>query len=176
LKNINGSCKYCGRERISKKASERQIGENNHSWQGGITSLCEYLRNNIINWKKDSMKNCNYKCVITGEKFNVIHHLYSFNKISKEVLEETNLPIYKEINKYSDEQLEQLKKVNLELHYKYGLGICLSKKIHDLYHSLYGDNNTPQQFEEFVQRYYNGEFEEANNASFLFNNKEVAFI
>ncbi|EQB4340949.1 TPA: hypothetical protein ACXDAZ_002547 [Clostridium botulinum] len=47
-------CKMC-RDRNRK-------GEGHHNWKGGITSLNNYLRENSFkNWKKDSMKACDYK-------------------------------------------------------------------------------------------------------------------
>jgi len=105
------------------------------------------------------MFNCNYKCVITGKKFNAIHHLYSFNKILKETLEELVLPIHKEINDYTSKEMNLIKDIIIKKHNEYPLGVCLCKEIHNLYHKIYGKvDNTPEQFEEFKIRYNNGEF------------------
>lgn len=152
LMSVGRGCYYCGRDAIR--------GENNFQWKGGISPLNIYLRENINPWKKDSMANCNYKCVITGESFDDIHHLYSFNKIIEETLKQTKLPTYKNINEYTNNEIKLLEKTCLEIHYKYPLGVCLCKKVHDLYHHIYGFDNTPEQFEEFKERYNNGEFKE----------------
>ena len=144
-------CYYCG--------IEKRIGELNTEWKGGISSLNIYLREYITIWKKESMKNCNYLCVITGKKFNAIHHLYSFNKILKETLEELVLPIHKKINNYTNEEMNLIKDILIKKHSEYPLGVCLCKKVHNLYHKIYGKvDNTPEQFEEFKIRYNNGEF------------------
>jgi len=38
----------------------------------------------------------------------------------------------------------------IELHYKYGLGVCLCEKEHKLFHSIYGrKNNTKKQYDDF---------------------------
>ena len=40
---------------------------------------------------------------------------------------------------------------------KYPLGVCVSKDIHVLFHSLYGQyNNTPEQWYQFEKDYKNG--------------------
>ena len=161
LRSINGSCKYCGYESIGIKASKRQIGNNNHNWKGGITPIVNYLRDNIKQWKLDSMEYCNYKCIITGQSFNIIHHLYGFNNIVRETLNILNLDIYVNVNQYTEEELKLIKDKCLELHYKYGLGVCLCKEMHDLFHKNYGNgNNNIDQFLIFCQRYYNNEFKE----------------
>ena len=129
-------------------------------WKGGTSPIQQYFRKKIEPWKLDSMKQCNYKCVITGKSFNVIHHLYSFTSIITETLNNLNLPIYKEINKYSDDELNRIEEECLNLHYKYPLGVCLTNEIHKLFHKVYGTgNNIPSQFEDFKLRLKSGEFD-----------------
>jgi len=152
--------------------------ENNHGsdskhWNGGSSSLHPYLREFINEWKKDSMANSDYKCVITGDKFDAIHHVYSFNKILKEILRECKLPIYKEISMYTEEELNLLKETNINVHNKYPLGVCLRKDIHKLYHRLYGNNNTLEQFEEFRIRYNIGEFKDIIKTQQTANSKII---
>ena len=146
-------CHYCMVEYYS--------GENSRRWKGGITPLLHNLRNNIKQWKKDSIANCNYKCNITGKKFDIIHHLYSYTKIVRDTLEELNLPICEKIGDYNDNELKLILDKCLEIHYRYPLGVCLNKNIHNLFHKIYGKegNTTPEQFYEFRNRYYNGEFD-----------------
>lgn len=133
--------------------NRKRRGKNHPNWKGGISQLQEYLRTvAILPWKKDSIKANNYKCIITGNKFDAIHHLYSFDKILQETMEILNLPVHSEINKYTDNELRQIENLCLELHCKYGLGVCLCREEHKLFHSIYGyGNNTPEQFEEFKQ-------------------------
>lgn len=137
------TCSYC--------FSENKKGENSYLWKGGKTSTIDYLRKNINDWKLESMKNCDYKCVITGEPFDVIHHVYSFNKIVDEVMNELNIDYKKNIGDYTDDELNKIKNKCLELHFKYPLGVCLTESIHREYHSTYGFDNTPEQFEEFMK-------------------------
>ena len=56
-------------------------GENHPLWKGGLTLLHDMLRDCILEWKNKSMEHYNYRCVVTGQYFDVTHHLYSFNKI-----------------------------------------------------------------------------------------------
>ena len=38
----------------------------------------------------------------------------------------------------------------LELHYKYGLGVCVTSEVHDLFHDIFGKgNNTYEQWSNF---------------------------
>lgn len=148
-------------KRCDQCAIERRSGENNHLYDEGQTPLFIHLRDKLGQWKKDSMKDCNYKCVITGDSFDVIHHLYGFNMILKETMSILNLDYYDEIDKYNEETLKKIEDKCVELHYTYGLGVCLSEPIHKLFHSkdLYGiGDNTPEQFEEFKIRFKSGEF------------------
>jgi hypothetical protein len=79
--------------------------------------------------------------------------------ILKETLDNLNIPIYEEISKYDNETLEIIADECIRLHYKYGLGIVINNKLHDLFHKLYKKkNNTKEQFLEFITRLEDGEF------------------
>ena len=129
--------------------------ENHYCWKGGVTPLHEYLRRHLNEWKRASMKACNYKCDITGERFQVIHHLYNFSDIVKETLKEVKLD-YKEIGEYTKEELFLLVETCNKLHNKYGLGVCLTEDLHKEFHSIYGiENNTPKQYYDFKENKLN---------------------
>ena len=165
---IELECNYCGKKIFKKKSqiannnycsvecmgNDRKniySGENNSNWNGGITNISEYLRHSIKDWKLDTLKFYNYKCDITHNRKNlIVHHLYNFNLILKELFEITNIEIKQTINDYTDEELNILKEKCLELHYKYGLGVVLSEDIHKKFHSIYGKvHNTKEQYYEF---------------------------
>lgn len=132
-----------------KKCNKTIRLKNHYCWKGGVTPLHEYLRRHLNDWKKESMKFYNYRCDITGKKFEVIHHLYNFSDIVKETLQETKLS-YREIGDYTEEELKLLIKTCNDIHKKYGLGVCLSENLHKEFHSIYGsENNTPEQYYEF---------------------------
>ncbi len=124
--------------------------------ESSISKLNRRLRTVLYKWKKDSEKLCNKKCILTGSGDYQIHHLYSFDAIIKNILNELNLEIK---NIYSGEEFLKIKNKILEYH-EDNLGVCISSKLHTLFHKLYLKyNNTPEQFEEFKQRYYDGEFD-----------------
>ncbi|MBM6821039.1 hypothetical protein H6A19_17195, partial [Clostridium saudiense] len=78
------------------------------------------------------------------------HHLKSFSEIVDEMIKILNIPIYKTVGEYSEEELNQMEVLILELHYKYGLGVVITKELHDEFHKSYGyGDNTPEQFNEF---------------------------
>lgn len=145
-------CAMCGTLKMSR--------ENNPNWKGGASSIHNYLRGHIGQWKKDSMINSGYKCVVTGERFDDIHHLYSFNLIVDDVLKKLNIPMYNSVSDYTDEQIDDMiSHIKLQ-HDIHPLGICLTSEIHTLFHNEYGyGNNTPEQFEEFEARLEKGSFD-----------------
>jgi hypothetical protein len=139
----------CGCKKLERLKS--WVGENHPNWKG-TRSLTRYLRDRIQKWKDDSMKNCNYKCIISNQRFDVIHHLYPLYKIIDEIIQITKLPLYDEINKYTIDELSLAEKTCLELHYKYPLGVCLTRELHDEFHKIYSTSNfTPQDFYEFYK-------------------------
>ena len=153
LARNENNCHSCWYEATSGKTS-------NH-WKGGLTSISQHIRDKIIVWKSDSMKSCNYKCVLTGDRFDNVHHLQGFNLILKQVIEEIGFELKDNVGDYTEDELEILVNHVIATHYKYPLGVCLRRDVHILFHSLYGaGDNTPDQFYEFRDRYNNGEFEE----------------
>ena len=123
----------------------------------GYENMIKFFRGHIQDWKNDSMKNCNYQCVLTGSKDFEIHHLYSINMIAKEVLEQLekeNKLKTDDIESYTKEELDYILKIFLEKHNCYPLGICLRKDIHNLFHKIYGSGgNTEIQLKSFIKDY-----------------------
>lgn len=137
-----------------KCAIESNSGENHHGWKGGITSLTNYLRIQVSEWRGESFKKHKSKCDITGLKLrdNIIHHLFPFANIVKESIEAFNFEVLKNIGDYNQDDLNSLKNKCIELHYEYGLGVCLSKEEHINFHRIYGNKNTTlAQYEEYKE-------------------------
>ena len=136
------------------------FGEKNGRWSGGITPLATALRENIYEWKQESMKKCNYKCVLTGGEFDNIHHLYPFNKIIQEALRNLKLDVRENLEEYGENSENLIQEIH-RLHKVYGLGVCLKKEIHKLFHDVYSYSDfSIKDFEEFKVRYLSGEFKE----------------
>lgn len=150
-------CAFCKAD----EASERFKGEGARCWRGGVSSLSSYLRTAISCWKYESMRACNFKCVLTNGKFDAIHHLTSFTSIMDEMLDELNIDIRESVSMYSDEELEIMSNRIVAKHNEYGLGVCICDRLHKLFHKLYCKVGcTPEMFNEFTERYKRGEFNE----------------
>lgn len=120
----------------------------------GYRDLAEFLRKKTENWRRESMAWCNYKCVITGKNFDVIHHLYGVNMIMQEVIEELDVPQNIDPNNYDEKELEKILALFDKKQSEYGLGICLTNEMHKMFHFEYGyGDNTPEQFEEFCKKH-----------------------
>ena len=126
-------------------------------------SLSDYIRGNIFSWKKKSMEQCDYKCVLTGERFDVIHHIYGLNLILDEVLNDLGLEL-KYLNDYTNSELDIILREFNKKQNTYPLGVCLRKDIHDLFHKIYGyGSNTIDQWEEFKNDFANQKYENVFN-------------
>lgn len=131
-----------------------ELGLSRYDIRDSSYDLTTYLRGKLFKWKQDSIKNCNYKCVITGERFDNIHHIYGFNLIFDEFISTYNVPIHKSILSYSNDELKDLTEKFITIHNKYPLGLCLRKDIHEKFHDIYGYGyNTPEQWYEFQKHY-----------------------
>jgi hypothetical protein len=136
---------------------ERHSGSNATRWKGGKTNMGIFFRQIIKDWKKESAKNYNYKCAITKNRFDEIHHLQPLNLIIDEALMELNLPMRETMGEYSDEELAALKLKLFEVHDRYPLGVPLKKSIHIQFHKLYGYESTPEDFYDFEKKINSGE-------------------
>ena len=155
-------------------------GNLNGNWKGGITGIYYELRSETKDWQQNSMKFCNYHCVLTGGNFNNVHHLKPFKQIVEESFTLTNLDKREKVLDYNDEEILLLRNKLKELHIKYGYGVCLCKPIHELFHKTYGYlNNTYEQFLDFVEQLKIGNFDnwlQENNIKLSINLEVIDYI
>lgn len=126
--------------------------------ENSLSTLNRYFRSILEKWREKSKQNCRFKCVLTGSENYQVHHLYSYNNIIKDCLNELDLEVSDNIGFYTDLELLNLKQKILDKHEEL-LGVCIDEKLHILFHQEYGKtDNTPEQFEEFKSRLKDGEF------------------
>ena len=151
----NGDTKSCGclwKQSIT--------GENNYNWSGGITPVISWLRNKIRPWVIDTFSSYDSKCLVTGKHADVVHHLINFHTILYNVLDELCLPIYDDISKYTQVEMDKLSSLFIEKHYTLNCGIPLTTDVHNCFHKMYGyKNNTIDQFVDFLERIKNNEID-----------------
>lgn len=151
--------KHLGKPLRSVTTKRISMGLLRMKEKSSYIDLSEYVRRNNLEWKKESMINCGYKCFLTGERFDDIHHIYSLNLILNETLESLNIQIMPTMDDYSKEELKDILDTFRELQKQYPVGVCLQKEIHTLFHNIYGyGNNTPEQWYEFVSDFKNGKY------------------
>ena len=136
-------------------------GKDNPNWRGGITALYQELRSDTKEWFMKSAEFANYNCIITGKNFDNVHHLYPFKNIVEEVFNNLNIDRRENVSEYSDDELVAIRNELLRLHDFYGYGCPINKKVHKLFHDLYGYKETNYfDFLEFIKRIEIGEFNE----------------
>ena len=150
-----------------RRLNEEMTGENSPNWKGGITPISTYLRGLLVvsQWRKDTYIRENNRCQLTGKKVHGgnsdVHHLYGFNMIVLEAHELHNIQIKSQVKDYTEKELHKLEEYVTSWHKDTSNAVLLSEEVHNLFHSLYGyGNNTPEQFEEFRERYIAGEFKD----------------
>lgn len=132
-------------------------------YKGGITPISIYLRNKNEEWFNKCKQEANYTCQLTGKRGVKLHthHLYAFSSIVMDAHNTYNIEVKPQVKDYTDEELKLLEDYVAEWHKDSSNAVVLSEEAHDLFHSkeLYGkDGNTPEQYEEFKQRYLDNEF------------------
>lgn len=148
-------CKTCSYDSMSVN----QTGKLGNNWQGGKTTLRRYFKKlGNAKWKKESAENCDYKCIITGDRFDDIHHLFPFSEILNQALKNLNLNKMETVSEYSDGEIEELYEEIIRMQSMYPLGVCLRRDVHKLFHKLYGLTKcTEQDFYEFARKVKSGE-------------------
>lgn len=154
VKNLN-------RPTFSVKARRHKLGLLRLSEATCYNTLSEYIRKRNGKWKFESAKNSGFKCYLSNKKFNDIHHIYGFNLILDETLDVLDIEAKDSFDNYIQNELDIIASKFIEIQDQYPLGICLSKEIHKLFHSIYGyGNNTPEQWYHFEVDYKNGEYKD----------------
>lgn len=105
------------------------------------------------------MESCQWKCVLTGSKDFEIHHLYGVSNILSDIISKHHIQ-EKQIEKYTQDELDNITQLFIKEQAKYPLGVCVKKDIHVLFHRLYGQYyNTPEQWYQFEIDYKNGVYD-----------------
>lgn len=151
---LNKSQRSVQWKRLELELYRRDMNSNTY------TTLSKYLRGQNQKWKKDSMKNCDYKCVLTDSKNFEIHHLYGVSNMIEDIFVRNNIMYKENLSDYTDAELSFILDKFLEIQSEYPLGECIDKKLHILFHSLYGQYyNTPEQWDRFKEDYLKGVYE-----------------
>lgn len=130
----------------------RQDKEKTH-----YDNLTKFLRGQISQWKKESVKKCDYKCVLTGSKNFAIHHVVSFNVIVKNFILQHDIILKDNFEDYTTSELNEISNIFLKHHSNYPLGVCVEKQLHMKFHQMYGDINNEEQWNIFVDKFNKGE-------------------
>lgn len=154
---------YQAKEQMKEQWQDEEMKWKMH-YKGGITPIAQYLRSLevVIKWRDNCQYEVNYTCELSLKYGGVnVHHLKAFSIIVKEAHDLHNIEIKPLVKDYTDEELKLLEEYVASWHKDNSNGIVLREDVHKLFHSLYGKGeNTPEQFEEFRERYMAGEFKE----------------
>lgn len=146
------------KKQIIKKANSLQL-KNRKNKTKTLSNIDNYIRSNNTKWKEKSLEKYDYKCVFTNSRNIEIHHIYPFYKILNEVFIDMGYDINIEY-KLSEDEIDRICKNFFKRQNEYGIGVCIDKEIHKLFHSLYGYINfTVDNWSEFVFDLYNGKYD-----------------
>ena len=148
------------------EVGKQKAGSKNPNYKGGITTISRHLRNLHEQWHEDCKRQANYTCQLTGQNGGQLHthHLKAFSTIVIEAHNLHNIQIKDQVKDYTQEELKLLEEYVGSWHKDNSNAVVLSEDAHNLFHKLYGKgNNTPEQFEEFKERYLAEEFKEILN-------------
>lgn len=152
-------------DELGVKLGRSASGVAEHLWLMGLhrpteidhyKTLKKYVRSRITPWRDSVCRENNYTCFLTGEKSDVVlHHIRSFNLIFLETINNLNFPMHDDISKYNQNQLDEFVSEFMTTQNKYNSYVCIKDSIHKKFHKEYGyGNNTVEQWNEFVDKYY----------------------
>ena len=151
----------------SSEQMKQQWNDEEIKWKmgfkGGITQITKYLRVQNEQWFGRCKQEANYTCQLTGKYGGQLHthHLYAFSSIVLDAHNIYNIEVKSQVKDYTEDELKLLEEYVAEWHKDSSNAVVLSEEAHILFHKLYGrGGNTPEQYEEFKQRYINGEFKD----------------
>lgn len=125
-------------------------GANNRKWKGGISSLYSLFRGQTREWRSNLLKECNFRCDISGMKAEEVHHLISFQKILDDFLINKNVLKDSNLKDFDAKLLRNLASEFKDYHNRMARGICLTRGLHIRFHSTYGYiGNTAEQYKKF---------------------------
>lgn len=152
--------------------TKRAIGVDKFGKDVTIVELSKFLRGvvNSMGWREMCKEKVGNKCEITGVVESLddnvrleVHHLKCFHDLIIDGLKFYDIEPKTHLNEFSKEELEMMVDYIKFKHKDNTNAIVIDERLHTLFHSnrCYGyKNNTPEQFEEFKQRYLNGEFDD----------------
>lgn len=127
------------KQKQSEARKGKYTGENNPSWQGGITPIRKHLRDIIEPFMEAHKKTLNYTCELTGKFFyqNPSHHIYPFINIVYDAHNKNNIPIKPNVCDYSVEELKALEDYVLSWHVigDWSNMILLAEDVHEQLHN-----------------------------------------
>ena len=123
------------------KTMKTELGVHNH------------FRLALREWKEASLEECNRTCIITGTKDNLeVHHI---NKKFVDIVREAYKSLGKTFRFRKDEyylgELDEIAEEVVKLHFKYGLGVAITRSTHRQYHRIYKDNINPKTLHQFSE-------------------------
>lgn len=134
--------------RCPKCWGDKNRGNTNPSWKGGISKLSSLLRKNLKykEWQMLSRKKYGEKCIISGNTARHIHHLISFSSFIMNFFKCKTTDCSNETD-YNNERVQEF----FNYHNNF-LGVPLSKEIHKEFHDIYGTKYfTIDNFKEFYK-------------------------
>lgn len=138
----------------------RPLSEHN-LWRGGVTPINDILRTATNEWRYETLKSHNFRCIVTGEETHDlhVHHVRPFYEIRDEAIAELGLSDRNTVSDCTDAEIESLKALISKKH-EGEEGYPIKPELHRLFHSLYGNDTSRADFYEFKARYQSGEFNE----------------